>query len=82
MFHKTTMTFPEEIPLRCIKLYSFVGDLVLDPFGGSGTTGIVAMKLKRNSVMYEINEDYSKMIMDNFENEKGLLISDTITLEK
>lgn len=74
--------FPEEIPLRCIKLYSFVGDLILDPFGGSGTTGIVAMKLKRNSVMYEINEEYSKMIIDNFENEKGLLISDSITLEK
>lgn len=74
--------FPEELALRCIKLYSFVGDLVLDPFGGSGTTGIVAMKTKRNSVMYEINSEYAEMIFNNFENEKGLLITDKINLYK
>jgi len=54
--------FPEELPHRCIKLYSFVGDTVLDPFGGSGTTTKMAILNKRNSILYEINEDYLEII--------------------
>lgn len=50
--------FPEELPRRLIKLYSFVGDTILDPFLGSGTTLVAAQKLKRNGVGYEINPDY------------------------
>ncbi len=50
--------FPEELPLRCIKLLSFVGDTILDPFLGSGTTMKVAKELGRNSIGYEINSDY------------------------
>lgn len=53
--------FPEELPYRLIKMYSFVGDTVLDPFLGSGTTAVVAKRLKRNAVAYEINPDYIKL---------------------
>jgi DNA modification methylase len=53
--------FPEELPRRLIKLYSFWGDTVLDPFLGSGTTAIAACKLGRNAVGYEINPDYIKI---------------------
>jgi DNA modification methylase len=54
--------FPEELPRRCIRLYSFVGDTVLDPFVGSGTTLRVARELNRNSIGYEINSDYVPII--------------------
>jgi DNA modification methylase len=50
--------FPEELPRRLIKMFSFVGDTVLDPFLGSGTTSLAAKNLGRNSVGYEINEDF------------------------
>lgn len=50
--------FPEELPNRLIKLFSFTNDIVLDPFMGSGTTAIAAIKNKRNFVGYEINEEY------------------------
>lgn len=53
--------FPEEMPRRLIKLYSFVGDTVLDPFMGSGTTLVSAHKLERNAIGYEINPDYVKL---------------------
>lgn len=47
--------FPEELPYRLIKMFSFVGDTVLDPFLGSGTTSLVTKKLNRNSVGYELD---------------------------
>jgi DNA modification methylase len=50
--------FPEELPRRIIKIHSFVGDTVLDPFAGSGTTSKVAKELGRNSVAYDINDEY------------------------
>jgi len=50
--------FPEEIPRRLIKMFSFVGDTVLDPFLGSGTTTLAAKNLERNSIGYEINPDF------------------------
>ncbi len=53
--------FPEELPRRIIKLHSFYGDKVLDPFCGSGTTLKVAEELGRDSVGYEINKDYIKL---------------------
>jgi len=53
--------FPEELPKRLIKLYSFVGDVVLDPFLGSGTTAIAATKLNRKSIGYEINKEYFEL---------------------
>ena len=54
--------FPEELPRRIIKLYSFVGDLVVDPFLGSGTTLKVCKELKRKGVGYEINKNYRSLI--------------------
>jgi DNA modification methylase len=56
--------FPEELPRRCIRLYSFVGDTVLDPFAGSGTTLRVARELGRNSIGYELNPEYEVLIRE------------------
>lgn len=56
--------FPEELPRRLIKMFSFIGDTILDPFLGSGTTSLAARKLWRNSIGYEINEDFLPIIMD------------------
>lgn len=50
--------FPEELPKRLIKMFSFVGDTILDPFLGSGTTSLAAKNLNRNSVGYEINPEF------------------------
>ena len=47
--------FPEELPRRLIRMFSFVGDTVLDPFLGSGTTSLAAKNTERNSMGYEIN---------------------------
>jgi DNA modification methylase len=54
--------FPEELPKRLIKMFSFSGENVLDPFMGSGTTGLVAKNLGRNSCGYEINPDFIPII--------------------
>jgi site-specific DNA-methyltransferase (adenine-specific) len=56
--------FPEELPKRLIKMFSFVGDTVLDPFLGSGTTSLAAKNLGRNSVGYEINPDFIPFIKE------------------
>jgi site-specific DNA-methyltransferase (adenine-specific) len=56
--------FPEELPNRLIKMFSFVGETVLDPFLGSGTTTKVANILDRSSIGYEINEEYLPIIKD------------------
>ena len=50
--------FPEELPKRLIKLHSFFGDSVLDPFLGSGTTVKAAYDLGREGIGYELNKDY------------------------
>jgi len=47
--------FPDELPRRLIRMFSFVGDTILDPFLGSGTTVKVALELGRNAIGYEIN---------------------------
>jgi modification methylase len=49
--------FPMEIPHRLIRAYSYVGEIVLDPFLGAGTTLVAAAELERNGIGYEINED-------------------------
>lgn len=56
--------FPEELPKRLIKMFSFPGEVVLDPFMGSGTTALVAKKLGRNSVGYEINSSFLPLIKE------------------
>jgi len=54
--------FPEELPKRLIKMFSFPQETVLDPFMGSGTTAAVAKALGRNSIGYEINGDFIPLI--------------------
>lgn len=54
--------FPEELPERLIRMFSFVDDTVIDPFLGSGTTSLAAKTLNRNSIGYEINEDFLPVI--------------------
>ena len=56
--------FPDELPRRLIKMFSFTGETVLDPFAGSGTTAKVARELGRNSVNYEINPEFIPIIED------------------
>lgn len=50
--------FPEELPYRLIQMYSYVGDVVLDPFIGSGTTAVAALNSNRRFVGYDTNSDY------------------------
>lgn len=54
--------FPDELPRRIIKMFSFTGETVLDPFLGSGTTSKMAMELDRDSVGYEINKEFLPII--------------------
>lgn len=53
-------TFPRELARRCILLGSREGDTILDPFGGSGTTGIAATELNRNAILIELNPTYAE----------------------
>ncbi len=66
--------FPEELPKRLIKMFSFVGDTILDPFLGSGTTTLAAKNLNRNSVGYEINKQFLPFIKEKIG--AGKLISE------
>lgn len=63
--------FPEELPRRLIKMFSFVGETVLDPFLGSGTTSFAARNLNRNSVGYEMNPEFIPFIERKLEVDKG-----------
>lgn len=56
--------FPEELPHRLIKMFSFPGETVLDPFMGSGTTALAARNLVRNSIGYEINPEFIPIIKE------------------
>jgi DNA modification methylase len=57
-------TFPPDLIEPCIKAGSKEGDVVLDPFGGAGTTGLVADRLGRSSVLCELNPTYAQMAAD------------------
>lgn len=59
---KHLAVFPEELPRRLIRMFTFEGEMVLDPFLGSGTTTLAARNLARNSVGYEINKEFLPMI--------------------
>ena len=56
--------YPVEIPRRLIRMFSFVGDTVVDPFGGTGTTAVAALETGRNSVSVEVDPTYVSMIED------------------
>ena len=59
--------FPEELPYRLIQLYSFEDDVVLDPFMGSGTTAMAALRSNRFYVGYDIKEEYIRLAMRRIE---------------
>jgi DNA modification methylase len=56
--------YPEELSDKIIKYYSFVGDIVLDPFLGSGTTLLSCEKLDRLGIGFDIHEEYCEMCTD------------------
>ncbi|HLD61809.1 MAG TPA: DNA methyltransferase [Patescibacteria group bacterium] len=70
--------YPEELPKRLIKMFSFVGDKVLDPFLGSGTTTLAAKNLDRNSVGFEINNEFLPTIKEKTGANKEDLFRGTI----
>ncbi len=75
--------FPEELPKRLIKMFSFVGETVFDPFLGSGTTSLAAKKLERNSIGYEINKDFEPIIRNKLESDQfSFDDDDVITFEE
>jgi DNA modification methylase len=70
--------FPVELPYRCIQLYTFDGEIILDPFAGSGTTCLAALKTNRKFVAYEIDEEYvalAKRRIKEFKNQQVTLFS-------
>lgn len=73
--------FPEELPKRLIKMFSFRGETVLDPFAGSATTSLAAKHLGRNSVGYEINKNFKNLIENKITEPQGNLFEDKYRLE-
>jgi len=68
--------FPEELPRRLIRMFTFVGETVLDPFLGSGTTSLAAKNLGRHSVGYEINEEFVPLIQEKLGVAQGTIFND------
>ncbi|MGH9377409.1 MAG: DNA-methyltransferase [Terriglobia bacterium] len=67
--------YPVELAERLIRMFSFVGDTVLDPFLGSGTTTVAAAKAGRNSIGFEVDEHYFEMAHKRIANETSTLFS-------
>lgn len=65
--------FPSEIPRRLIKLFSFVGETILDPFAGVGTTAKVAVELGRHAVSVELSEVYADVIRGSETSDKSVV---------
>lgn len=68
--------FPEELPKRLIKMFSFVGDTILDTFLGSGIITLAARKLQRNSIEVEINPNYLPIIKNRVGISQGNLFKE------
>jgi len=68
--------YPEELPKRLIKMFSFAGETVLDPFLGSGTTSLAAKNQGRDSIGYEINGKYFSFIKQKLGMDKASLFKD------
>lgn len=63
----TKVCFSEDIPYKAIKLLTWIGDTVLDPFCGSGTTGLCCAKLNRNFIGFEISPSYYKIAINRIQ---------------
>ena len=74
--------FPLELASRLVQMFSFVGDTVLDPFCGTATTMVAALKTARNSIGIELDTEYCRMAASRLMNENGSLFSHaTIQIE-
>ena len=69
---KHVAMFPEKLPELCIKLCSKKGDVVVDPFMGAGTTAVVAKKLGRKYIGYDISKEYVEMAKLRIKNTQGV----------
>jgi DNA modification methylase len=67
--------YPVELAERLVRMFSFVGDTVLDPFMGTGTTTVAAAKTGRNCIGFEVDEHYFEMAHKRIANETGTLFS-------
>jgi len=65
--------FPVELPRRCIKLFSFIGDTILDPFMGSGSTMIAAISHDRKAIGIDVDEEYCNIAKNRIIKETELL---------
>jgi len=72
--------FPIELAERLIRMFSFVGDVVLDPFMGTGTTSIAAARFGRHSVGFEVDPHYFEYALHRLEKETSVLVSDATIL--
>ena len=72
--------FPAELASRLVRMFSFWGDTVVDPFSGTGTTMVAAMRAGRNSIGIEIDREYCKMAEDRLRRENSDMFS-TASLE-
>lgn len=68
-------TFPPELATRCIKAGCPIGGTVLDPFGGAGTTALVADRLQRDGIIIELNPAYAEMARARIQNDGGIFSS-------
>lgn len=68
-------TFPPELAERCIKAGCPAGGMVLDPFGGAGTTGLVADRLQRNAILIELNPEYAAIAQRRIDADRGGLLA-------
>jgi DNA modification methylase len=72
--------FPLELPGRLINLYTYRGDLVLDPFVGSGTTAVAALRAERHYVGYDLDESYIRLAESRLERERSRLAQGPVEL--
>jgi len=79
---KHSATFPESLPEWFIKLFTKQGDLILDPFTGSGTTNIVAQRMGRNSIGIDIVPEYCEMVKEQLQPLKLILFESKEKYEK
>lgn len=68
-------TFPPALITPCVLAGSRIGDTVLDPFGGAGTTGLVAQRLGRDAVLIEINPEYAAIARERIKSDAPLLLA-------
>lgn len=72
--------YPLELAERLVRMFSFVGDTVLDPFMGTGTTTLAASKWGRNSISFEIDREYFRYATDRLQRELSTLFSNPLLL--